>query len=222
MSQTSTVFSQLEIFKDELVKVLDTYPPVDEGHDFPWENHVWTSPTFRRAHLDVVDARHTKRLYMLHLTVFPNTSSGAPIFGFDLIAGPNKVTGAFHDFSPIDRSHPMVAWFACRVSEMAWSKRRQLPPWAEEIFSASMVAAGNITEETELRAVLNLAYDNLRYYINNVDVGSGMFIKKQNKYCQNQKMNPHTPKVMASLGFEEDLIYEFIQKCLFPELPESG
>ena len=40
----------------------------------------------------------------------------------------------------------------------------------------------------------------------------------QNFYAQNQKMNPHTPKVMASLGLNEDDVQVFIQECLFPEI----
>jgi hypothetical protein len=40
----------------------------------------------------------------------------------------------------------------------------------------------------------------------------------QNYYCDNQKQNPHTPKVMASLGLNEADIAVFIQDCLFPEI----
>jgi hypothetical protein len=41
---------------------------------------------------------------------------------------------------------------------------------------------------------------------------------QQNYYAQNQKQNPHTPKVMVSLGLSEDDVQMFIQDCLFPEL----
>ena len=40
----------------------------------------------------------------------------------------------------------------------------------------------------------------------------------QNYYAQNQKQNPHTPKVMVSLGLSEDDVTHFVQHCLFPEL----
>ena len=40
----------------------------------------------------------------------------------------------------------------------------------------------------------------------------------QNYYAQNQKMNPHTPKVMVSLGLSEEDVQVFIQDCLFPEI----
>jgi hypothetical protein len=40
----------------------------------------------------------------------------------------------------------------------------------------------------------------------------------QNYYAQNQKQNPHTPKVMVSLGLSEEDVQIFIQDCLFPEI----
>jgi adenosylcobinamide amidohydrolase len=40
----------------------------------------------------------------------------------------------------------------------------------------------------------------------------------QNYYCDNQKQNPHTPRVMASLGLDEEDVRVFIQECLFPEI----
>ena len=65
--------------------------------EFDWLNRVFKGEHFRRAHIDSVDARATKGLYMTHICVFPNFDNDAPIYGFDIIAGKNKVTGAFHD-----------------------------------------------------------------------------------------------------------------------------
>jgi hypothetical protein len=31
-----------------------------------WINRCWSSDTYRRAHIDVVDARDTKSLWMMH------------------------------------------------------------------------------------------------------------------------------------------------------------
>jgi hypothetical protein len=41
---------------------------------------------------------------------------------------------------------------------------------------------------------------------------------EQNYYAQNQKQNPHTPRVMVSLGLSEEDVGVFIQDCLFPEI----
>lgn len=200
-----------------------------EHHDYPWENNIYVSGYVRRAHLDIVDARDTKKLYMMHLCIFPKVHCSAPIYGFDLIAGPNKVTGAFHDFSPAgDPEHPYMKWFAEKVKDMEWSKPRVLPEWAKNIFSSSMVAAGNVSSESELDLILNLSKESLKYYLDNLyryyqegydDMTKKYnFTKEQNWYCQNQKRNPHTPRVMESLGYDTETVQKFIQECLFPEV----
>ena len=187
-----------------------------------WINQVWTSDRYRRAHIDVVDARNTKGLWMMHCCVFPHTYNSAPIFGFDVIAGKNKITGCFIDYSPTtDRKHPMIEYFAEEVSRYEWIKKRDLPDWAQRIFSSSMIAAGNVSDEHELNQIENLAHILINHYIETVgetnhDIADSTF--EQNYYAQNQKMNPHTPKVMASLGLNEEDVRIFIQDCLFPEI----
>ena len=59
----------------------------------------YSSLRYRRAHISTIDARETKKLYLLHVTVFPHTNDPSPIYGFDIVCGPTKVSGAFHDFS---------------------------------------------------------------------------------------------------------------------------
>ena len=52
------------------------------------------------AHVEYV--REEKGLWMQHVCIFPGLTNGGPIFGWDIIAEmKNKVTGAFHDFSPL-------------------------------------------------------------------------------------------------------------------------
>lgn len=215
-----TIFQQLEATAEAILARISKYSDLPEDYSFSWPNYVYTGLRFRRAHLDIVDARDTKKLYMLHLTVFPHTEDPSPIFGFDIIAGPTKVTGAFHDFSPISQPHPMLDWFAKQVAPYEWSKKRELPDWAKAIFSDHMIAAGNISDEAELARVLELVVANLDYYLENVgEISCGVdFSEAQDWYCQNQKKNPHTPKVMAALGLDEAEVALFIEKCLFPEL----
>lgn len=213
-----TIFEQLEAAHDTLLSRLSQYEAYDEGHRFSWPNYVFRSSTFRRAHLDIVDARDTKKLYMLHLTVMPHLDDPSPIFGFDIIAGPTKVTGAFHDFSPTDPTHPLLTWFRDRVVSYTWSKERELPEWAKNIFSRSMIAAGNIQEASELSTLLGLVFDNLDHYLKEVGHERvGDYSGRQDWYCQNQKKNPHTPRVMAALGLDPVEVDTFIHTCLFPE-----
>lgn len=197
-------------------------PGMDRFNQPGWVNKVWASSQYRRAHIDVVDARETKGLWMMHCCVFPHTHNPAPIFGFDVVAGRNKITGCFHDFSPAgDVFHPMIDWFRDEVAKLEWRKQRELPEWAKRIFTESMVAAGNVSDEQELSQIAQMARINLKTYLetigetNNTVLDTSSF---QNYYCDNQKQNPHTPKVMASLGLKEEDITVFIQDCLFPEI----
>jgi len=187
-----------------------------------WVNRVWSSESYRRAHVDVVDAREKKGLWMMHCCVFPHTHNPAPIFGFDVIAGKNKITGCFYDYSPTsDVVHPMTEWFQHEVSKMAWHKPRALPEWAQRIFSPSMVAAGNVQDEGELDQIMAMARTGVDHYLATVGETNHTATDtsdRQNYYAQNQKQNPHTPKVMVSLGLSEEDVRVFIQECLFPEI----
>ena len=197
-------------------------PGMERFNQPGWVNMVWESDIYRRAHIDVVDARETKGLWMMHCCVFPHTDNPAPIFGFDVVAGKNKITGCFHDFSPAgDPNHPLITWFGEEVSRYEWNKKRPLPEWAQRIFTEHMVAAGNVSEHHELVQILGMARKTLDHYLENVGETRGQASDTkdaQNFYAYNQKQNPHTPKVMTSLGLNEQDVQIFVQECLFPEI----
>jgi phycocyanobilin:ferredoxin oxidoreductase len=197
-------------------------PGMDRFNQPGWVNRVWTSSKFRRAHVDVVDARLTKGLWMMHCCIFPHITDPSPIYGFDVVAGKNKITGCFHDYSKAgDDNHPMMQWFAEYVNQLEWRKERALPEWATNIFSSSMVAAGNVSDEEELEQIIAMAKDTIEHYVSTVGETLGQAedtTEAQNYYAQNQKCNPHTPRVMVSLGLSEDDVQHFIQECLFPEI----
>lgn len=199
-------------------------PGMDRFNQPGWINKVWSSAKYRRAHIDVVDARESRGLWMMHCCVFPHLDNPAPIFGFDVIAGKNKITGCFIDYSPtVDRSHPMIDYFAEEVSRYEWIKKRDLPDWAQRIFSSHMVAAGNVSDEAEVSQISSLSRILINHYLECVDetketADVAEVTQAQNFYAQNQKQNPHTPKVMTSLGLDEEDVRVFIQDCLFPEV----
>jgi phycocyanobilin:ferredoxin oxidoreductase len=199
-----------------------TEPGMDRFNQPGWTNLVWTGPHYRRAHVDVVDARAYKGLWMMHCCIFPHLHNPAPIFGFDVIAGENKMTGCFYDFSPAgDPEHPLLEWFADESQKLSWNKTRKLPDWAERIFSVNMVAAGNVQEEQEIDQIVDMAVKGLHHYLDHVgktNHTANDTREVQNYYAQNQKQNPHTPRVMTSLGLSEDDVRVFIQDCLFPEI----
>jgi phycocyanobilin:ferredoxin oxidoreductase len=192
--------------------------------DSGWINRVWSNNSVRRAHIDVVDARETKGLWMMHVCCFPQLHNDAPIYGFDVIAGKNKMTGAFHDFSPsATLDHPMIDGYRESVEEFIPKKQRELPEWARNIFTDKMLAAGNVNTEEEAVAIINIALNNLRAWFQEVPEFDGfgdssLVLASQNYYCHNQQQNPHTPNVMKSLGLPEDDVEVFCRDMLFPKI----
>lgn len=194
---------------------------VDNNERLGLTDLVFSSRRYRRAHISIVDARETKNIWMLHVTVFPHFYDSSPIYGFDIVAGPNKVSGAFHDFSSSgDRNHSLMQWFADRVQNLEWNKRRELPDWAQRIFSKSMVAIGAVGAE-ELTEFCRLGVDTLAHYLDNLGCAHddmNDYSMAQNRYCFYQKQNPHTPRVLVNLGFTEQEALNFVQNNLFPEV----
>ena len=222
------IWERLIKLEKEIIDVLDKHlieykePGMDRFNKPGWTNRTWSNMNIRRAHVDVVDARETKGLWMAHVCLFPMLENGGPIYGFDIIAGKKKVTGAFHDFSPLlQKEHPLTKWF---IEENKWfkpSKERELPEWVKAIFSGGMIAAGNVQEERELNQICTIAVSNLNAYIDkigqfNTDSNREDVIRAQNYYCENQQKNPHTPRVMQSLGLPDEDIKLFCADNLFP------
>ena len=200
------IWERLIKLEKEIIEVLDKHlteykePGMDRFNKPGWTNRTWSNMSIRRAHVDVVDARETKGLWMAHICLFPMKKNGGPIYGFDIIAGKNKITGAFHDFSPLlKKEHPLTRWF---IEENKWFKP---------------------SKERELEQICTLAVSNLNAYIDkighfNSDSKEEDVIRAQNFYCENQQKNPHTPKTMQSLGLPEEDIKLLCADNLFPTI----
>ena len=68
--------------------------------------------------------RESSKLWMMHVCVFPHIDSDAPIFGFDVIAGPNKMTGAFCDLSATTNpDHEMIKHVCDYIIKVGMEKR---------------------------------------------------------------------------------------------------
>ena len=228
----STIWNRLIDCQNEIIDIFNHYADEiqEEGlsafnqPDNGWINRVWANNSVRRAHIDVVDARESKGLWMMHVCCFPVLHNDAPIYGFDVIAGKNKMTGAFHDFSPsATLDHPMIDGYKESVEEFIPKKQRELPEWAQNIFTDKMLAAGNVNTEEEAVAIINIALNNLRAWFEEVPQFDGfgdrdLVIGSQNYYCHNQQQNPHTPNVMKSLGLPEADVETFCRDMLFPKI----
>lgn len=85
-----------------------------------------------------------------------------------------------------------------------------------------MIAASNVKEE-EATVIIQLALDNLETYFDSIGQYTGygdrdLTIASQNYYCHNQQQNPHTPRVMKSLGLNEADVDKFCTDMLFPKI----
>ena len=226
----SVIWSKLIDCKDEIINIFEEHatefdePGLAHFNNDTWVNRVWQNKHVRRAHIDVVDARDTKGLWMMHVCVFPVLNNDGPIYGFDVIAGKNKMTGAFHDFSAsATLDHPMIEGYKEAVADFIPSKQRQLPEWAQNIFTDKMLAAGNVNTVEEAVAIIQLAQDNLRAYFDEIGEFTGfgdtqLVTAAQNYYCHNQQQNPHTPRTMKSLGLNEEDVDRFCTDMLFPKI----
>ena len=188
--------------------------------NFDCKNYTFSSDKFRRAHLSIIDARATHKLWISHLTIFPAINDSSPIFGFDTVCGPTRVSGAFHDFSPGGgANHYMMQHFEESTKDLIWRKPRKLPEWATKIFSGAMIAAGAIIDESEVKQFCSEGEKNLKYYLDNVGrtVGDDYdFSREQNFYCENQRKNPHTSRTMKLLGMSDYEADVFLNEELFP------
>ncbi len=226
----SIIWNKLIECQNEIIRIFDDNakeydePGLAHFNNDTWVNRVWANDHVRRAHIDVVDARESKGLWMMHVCVFPVLNNDGPIYGFDVIAGKNKMTGAFHDFSASSNpDHEMIERYKESVEDFIPSKQRQLPEWATNIFTDKMLAAGNVKTEEEAVSIIELALDNLRAYFDEIGDSTGagdrdIVTATQNYYCHNQQQNPHTPRTMKSLGLDEADVECFCTDMLFPKI----
>jgi hypothetical protein len=142
-----------------------------------------------------------------------------PIFGFDIVAGQNKITGLFHDFSIVAPKHRLIDYFKAQSCSLQLTKPRRLPEWGKQIFSPSMIAAGNVGV-VEFKRILDVYYQNLLTYLTYIGLERKNiynFTMEHDKYCHYQKQNDKTPAMMHSLGIDKKIFSEFMNKVLFPK-----
>ena len=183
--------------------------------DLVFRDTSFYSDKFSRGHLSIVDARETKNIFLLHCTIIPNSNDPAPIFGFDIISGPKKVSGAFHDLSPIGPSNLLTS-FADEADQLSWNKRRPLPDWAKPIFSDHIVAIGAVGPE-ELTQFIEFGLNTLDYYLRYLGKTTDIvYTDLHNRYCSQQRLNEATLRTLRSLGMTEEQAKDFVYENLFP------
>lgn len=189
---------------NNIIKAEAGVVPMDTP-EYGWENHRYSSPKFRMAHVEIFNQ---DRFMVVHTCVFPHIDDPAPIFGFDVIAGNNKVTGVFLDLSPTVKD-PGV-FHNCR-----FKTQRDRPEWGD-IFSQNWIACR--PDKTEMITIIAEAQRLIKYHFTllkqeqgNVDeIRAG-----QNRYCKQQQQNEHTLRALKNL-IGADRAKEFMETILFP------
>lgn len=203
--------------------------PSTSSEDLPTSHPNHTNKFYRSdkvdlAHISVIDMRKEKKMWMMHVACFSKPEYQMPIYGFDVIVGAKKVTGCFHDMSPTS-SLPSKASkeFANLVEHYIPKRERELPPWAKEIFSGSMVVAGATKEPREIDQLCYMGQENLfSWFLDNTTVERNTspddietYNSALTKYCDNQLKNTNSKNVMISLGLDEDYVNRF-KRAQFP------
>jgi hypothetical protein len=97
-----------------------------------------------------------------------------------------------------------------------------LPPWATEIFSKDMIAAGSIREGEEADqlciAVKTLVEFYIRTSARKEPTENLNLISVQNKYCANQKMNKMLHSSITAMGISESDKNDYVNDVLFEEV----
>lgn len=199
-------------------------PKYDDSLKFPgWKDDFWTSPLIRKAHLKTIVPEDGKGLWLMHVNVFPDQMYELPILGFDIVAGPKKITGSFMDYSPLyGAPHPYHDYMEMSVKDLEWVKPRELPDWAQEIFSSNIIAVGNINTDKELDQFISVTTDLVDHYLNNLEQNAFPtqrdLIPLLNRYCINQKKNPHLHRSLETMGVTGDAKDRYVNDILFEEI----
>jgi hypothetical protein len=215
----SVIFDKMRALSSDLYLLLakDSIEiELQELSKYAWTNRIFRNLRFRRGHIEVLDVSLSKKMWIMHICIFPHLDDGSPIFGFDVICGANKITGVFLDFSMGDENHPMNIWFKEKTKDLVWKKDRELPDWGKRIFSPNMIAAGQVNTDE----VINVAKDCMKFYLENVGetIGNVNNAPAHNHYCVNQKNNIHTSRFLINCGHKEEDVKNFIDNHLFPEI----
>ncbi len=190
-------------------------PPARDG--LIWENILFESPLFRRAHIELFAA--PGRCHVLHVCAVPQLHDPAPIFGFDMVGGPARVTGIFLDLSPVMAQHDRLSLREILPEGHRGQFRtpRVLPDWGD-VFSPDMLAI-RPHDTAEILAALALARRSLAAWLGRSPApgeACPRIAESQNRYAAAQRKNEHTYRMLSQfVGAAE--ARRFIDDVLFPE-----
>ena len=201
-------FDLLDNIARQLKSTIENYPDTEplDTPDYGWENYRYHSKYFRMAHLEIFNQG---KIMVVHCCVYPHVTDPAPIFGFDVIAGENKITGVFMDLSP-------TCGVTYPFTKLSLESDRTRPDWGD-IFSEHWLACRpNISEMEIIGVEAQRVMDD--YLINLGKTGNTEdIIKGQNYYCTQQQKNQHTRRILSNL-LGKERANEFMTEILCPTL----
>ena len=191
-----------------------------------WSNLLLSGRLFRHAHVEMLHI--PGRLGVLHVCLFPPLDDASPIFGFDMIAGPARVTGIFLDFSPVVDGvvddvvggGPSLAKALGAASLASFAEKRVLPDWGD-IFSPDVLAVRPV-DAAEIGHAIALARQALACWLSAPErplrAPSAAIAAGQARYIAGQRRNEHTLRMLSGL-IGAGPARRFIDEVLFPPLP---
>lgn len=213
--------TQIKKYFLEIAKIFEQHFGSYENKQLPfqkteheWLNYFYSSPIFRHIHLEYYK---TDKICALHSTILPNPLVDFPIYGFDMIALGDKITGLFFDFTPTLTKYKDFENLLLFLKQNIKSPARPLPEWAT-FFSENFICVSPLEEE------LDNLIDTIKNYTESYLQNSSLLKEKynkiieiQNNYCQGQKKNEKTFKALtAEIGKENTQL--FFDGYLFPEI----
>jgi phycocyanobilin:ferredoxin oxidoreductase len=178
-------------------------------------NECLTSRTFRKVHIE--HATCVGDLEVVHHVAFPHYTHDIPLFGVDLISKKGYPTMAIADISgDVPWSLAEAAWAVHQRHSMHIYKKRVLPDWGKEIFSAGCVfldAPNPLIFQLYVRDLLDvyIDYASTQYpSIVNVDKRKA----EQQRYCDHQLQNERTRSVLQK-AFGSELAEGYMREVMF-------
>jgi phycocyanobilin:ferredoxin oxidoreductase len=210
---------RLRLVPGAIERHVPDYAPSTET--LQWTNVLLESGKFRHGHVETFVV--AERLSVLHVCLFPHLDDPGPIFGFDMIAGPARVTGIFLDLSPTTGQAAGLGLGEVRATQDLgeFQHPRVLPDWGD-IFSAECLAIRPADLDEVARAIrlaqaaldACLTVPRVRAPHRSAEIGAG-----QARYIAAQRRNEHTYRMLAGL-IGQDKARGFIDEVLFPDVPE--
>lgn len=181
-----------------------------EGERLVIENHCYSTPQFRKLHLEL--AKVGSGLDILHCVMFPNPEYGIPIFGCDLVGGRGSISAAIVDLSPVHPERTLPLSYVNALSslpEIKFEQTRELPAWGD-IFSDFCLFVrpmGDREEADFLQRVREYLTLHCQLAVATVPLTSSPEIDQiltgQRNYCQKQQQNDKTRRILEkSFGAE--------------------